>query len=114
MGGAPVDASNAAARALALALGQLEAPLRPTEIGTPWTIDAPGYFTDNDHRDHLHVGFDDALTVPVATGASAPSEVTIVPVRKRAASPAEPRFDAGTRPGAGAGGGSDPRFEVAK
>ena len=106
MGGAPVDASNTAARELALAIGRLEAPLRPTEIGTPWAIDELGYFTDGDHRDHLHIGFDDPLAA-AAAAASEPSEMTIVPVRKRAASPAEPRFDTGARSGAGGGGSSE-------
>ena len=50
---------NAAARELALALGTLSADIRPTEIGSPWAIGDPAYFTDGDHQDHLHVGFDD-------------------------------------------------------
>ncbi|HWC26252.1 MAG TPA: hypothetical protein VG474_06670, partial [Solirubrobacteraceae bacterium] len=61
VGGTPVRAGNAAARELALALGALPADVRPTEIGTPWAIDDPAYFTDGDHRDHLHVGFDEPL-----------------------------------------------------
>ncbi|MFP5362621.1 MAG: hypothetical protein ACLGI5_07815 [Thermoleophilia bacterium] len=114
VGGAPVSASNAAARDLALALGRLDGSLRPTEIGTPWAIDEPGYFTDGDHRDHLHIGFDGRPAAAAAAAASEPPEVTIVPVRRRAASPAEPRFDAGARSGAGAGGDGEPRFEVAR
>ena len=108
--GAAVDASNAAARELALALGQLEAPLRPTEIGTPWAIDEPGYFTDGDHRDHLHVGYDDPLAAAAAAAVELPV-VTVVPVRRRASSPAEPRFDAASPAD---GGGSEPRFEVTR
>ena len=107
--GAAVDASNAAARDLALALGQLDEPLRPTEIGTPWAIDEPGYFTDGDHHDHLHIGYDDPLAAAAAAAVELPA-VTVVPVRRRASSPAEPRFDAAS-PGGGRGG-SEPRFEV--
>ena len=105
--GVAVSSSNTAARDLALALGQLPEPLRPTEIGTPWAIAEPGYFTDGDHHDHLHVGYDD----PVAAAATVElPAVTVVPVRRRASSPAEPRFDAASP----AGGRSDgePRFEV--
>jgi len=107
VGGAPVTASNAAARELALVLGQLDESLRPTEIGTPWAIDEPGFFTDGHHRDHLHVGYDDP--VAAATAVELPA-VTVVPVRRRASSPAEPRF-AASSPGSGRGD-ADPRFEV--
>ena len=30
---------------------------RPDEIGSPWPISGPGYFTDAGHQDHVHVGF---------------------------------------------------------
>ena len=109
VGGAAVDASNAAARDLALALGRLAEPLRPTEIGTPWAIDEPGYFTDGDHRDHLHVGYDDPLAAAAAAAVELPA-VTVVPVRRRASSPAEPRFTAASS--AGGRDGGEPRFEV--
>ncbi|MBO9534070.1 MAG: C40 family peptidase [Solirubrobacteraceae bacterium] len=59
--GRPVNASNHAAREVAERLAKLDTSIRPTEIGTPWPLAGPGYFTDGAHQDHLHVGFDDAL-----------------------------------------------------
>jgi cell wall-associated NlpC family hydrolase len=56
--GRPVDATNEAAREVAVALGQLDPSIRPTEIGSPWPIDGPEYFSDADHENHIHVGFD--------------------------------------------------------
>ena len=110
VGGAAVSSSNAAARDLALAFGRLAGPLRPSEIGTPWTIDEPGYFTDGNHRDHLHVGFDDPLAGSSGFATEAPAPATVVPVRRRASSAAEPSFaPAGASAGNGAG---EPRFEV--
>ena len=113
VGGAPVDASNAAAHDLALALGRLDAGARPTEIGTPWRIDEPGYFTDAGHSDHLHVGFDDPAGIAGQVPSAEPAAVTLVPVRKRPESPAEPRFAARRGDGAAArGSGGEPRFEA--
>ncbi len=125
VGGAPVSPTNEAARQLALALGRLPEGVRPTEIGTPWEIDAPGYFTDGDHQDHLHVGFDDPLgagtAVAVAASAAAskpdspaaaPPAAAVKPVAPRSAT--EPAFDATRRATAArvAPGGDEPRFEV--
>ncbi len=114
--GEPVSRSNASARALALALGRLPAGARPTEIGTPWKIDAPGYFTDSGHQDHLHVGFDDpagagtfvevAAEDPAAAGAPRVA-------RRRPSSPAEPRFDAGGGGDRGRDRG-EPSFEAGR
>ncbi len=56
--GRPVTASNQAALDLAVDLGRLRPVLRPTEIGSPWAIGGPAHFTDGDHQDHLHLGFD--------------------------------------------------------
>jgi len=91
VGGARVDRGNAAARELALALGALPAQQRPSEIGTPWEIDDPAYFSDGDHLDHLHIGFDDALRAGVAADtATGPAEVpVIVPAAPRPAATAE-------------------------
>jgi hypothetical protein len=57
--GQPVSPGNAAARKLAESLAALDPRLRPTEIGTPWALDGPAYFTDADHQDHLHLAYDD-------------------------------------------------------
>ena len=101
VGGAPVDAPTPRRATLALALGSLPADMRPTEIGTPWQIDDPAYFTDGGHRDHLHIGFDDPLGAGrrPAEQASAPARCrsSCPPRRARAAParpPAEPRFAA--------------------
>ncbi len=58
--GEPVSALNNAARAAVLALASLPAPLRPDEIGSPFAdlSSLPGLFSDADHQDHLHLGFD--------------------------------------------------------
>ena len=53
-----VRPSSIASRELAEALVDLPESIRPTEVGTPWAINAPGFFTDGGHQDHLHVAFD--------------------------------------------------------
>jgi len=60
--GVPVNASNFDAREIAMELQDLDASIRPNEIGTPWAITGPGYFTDSGHQDHLHIGFKEAIT----------------------------------------------------
>ena len=54
-----VRPNSIASRELAEALADLPESIRPTEVGTPWPINAPGFFTDGAHQDHLHVAFDD-------------------------------------------------------
>lgn len=54
-----VNDSNAAARAMALTIARLPAHIRPTEVGTPFgDITAPGFFNDQYHENHIHLGFD--------------------------------------------------------
>ena len=116
VGGEAVSPRNDDAKALALALGRLPVRLRPTEIGSPWAIDEPAYFTDGYHQDHLHVGFDD----PAAAGDGALAAALVAagdgPVVTRPAAPrAEPRFEAGDGPAKRPGSGetaAEPRFEV--
>jgi hypothetical protein len=130
VGGEPVSPTNAAAHRLALALGRLPESIRPTEIGSPWAIADPAYFTDADHQNHIHVGFDDpagadataaaatavaASTAPAAgAGAGttgAPATLTAAPAaRDSAAAPAEPAFSA--RAARSASDDGDPRFEA--
>ncbi|MEA2150296.1 MAG: hypothetical protein QOD69_2126 [Solirubrobacteraceae bacterium] len=97
--GEPVGPGNAAARDLALALGALAPEIRPTEIGSPWAIDDPAYFTDADHQDHLHVGFDDpagatATAAPVLAATAAPAAAP-ARAQRPGREPAEPHFRAG-------------------
>lgn len=57
--GAPVSAHNGSAEALVLHVARVQGTLRPSELGHPFgAVGFPGGFTDADHRDHLHIGFD--------------------------------------------------------
>ncbi len=60
--GRPVNASNRAARELAIGLSRLDPSIRPDEIGSPWALSGAAYFTDADHQDHIHLGFDQPRT----------------------------------------------------
>jgi hypothetical protein len=54
-----VNDASPAARSMALAIAHLPARIRPTEVGTPFgDISAPGFFNDEYHENHLHIGFD--------------------------------------------------------
>jgi hypothetical protein len=55
--GVPVKPANATAREVAVGLGSLDRSYRPDEIGSPWAISAPGYFTDAAHQAMIHVAF---------------------------------------------------------
>jgi NlpC/P60 family len=69
--GRPVGPGNAAARELAIALSRLDSSVRPSEIGSPWALPGPAYFTDSGHQDHVHIGFDE----PIASSWKAPEEL---------------------------------------
>jgi len=57
--GTPVSYTNSAAREVVLEIAKVDGPLRPSELGHPFgAIGFPGGFTDADHRDHIHVGFE--------------------------------------------------------
>ncbi|MDP1850441.1 MAG: hypothetical protein Q8K79_21810, partial [Solirubrobacteraceae bacterium] len=73
VGDAAVTRSNQDAKRLALALSRLPEAIRPTEIGTPWAIDDPAYFTDHMHQDHLHVGFDTTAGDVALVSSAAPA-----------------------------------------
>jgi hypothetical protein len=50
---------NADAHELVAELLTLPVGIRPTEVGHPFPILlTQGGFTDADHRDHIHLGFD--------------------------------------------------------
>jgi hypothetical protein len=55
--GRPVNPANAAARRLAVWIGQGRAGVQPSEVGSPWTFGGRPWFTDQGHQGHLHVGF---------------------------------------------------------
>ena len=50
------------AREVASELSPLDPNIRPNEIGSPWAISGPGYFTDGAHQNHLHLGFKQEIT----------------------------------------------------
>ena len=57
--GQPVGSSNPEARRLVGEAASLQGVLRPDELGHPFgAIGFPGGFTDADHADHIHIGFD--------------------------------------------------------
>jgi hypothetical protein len=57
--GSPVSDLNVAARQIVTALAELHGDLRPDEIGHPFFgLTVVGGFSDSDHDDHIHLGFD--------------------------------------------------------
>jgi hypothetical protein len=60
--GQAVNPGNAAAQELATSLGGLPESIRPSEVGSPWDLPGSADFTDSDHQDHLHIGFDDEIS----------------------------------------------------
>ena len=50
------------AREVASELSSFNSDIRPNEIGSPFAIAGPGYFTDAAHQNHLHIGFKEAIT----------------------------------------------------
>lgn len=113
VGGEAVTPSNAKAKELALALGRLPAPIRSTEIGSPWVLAGPEYFTDGDHQDHLHVGFDDPAAAGDAAIAAQLLSVGVAAASAKPAAPrAEPSFKAGEPPVTGDETAAEPRFRV--
>jgi len=56
--GVPVSPANTAARAVATELSSLDRSYRPDEVGTPWAIAAPGFFTSAEFQDNIHVAFE--------------------------------------------------------
>jgi hypothetical protein len=71
--GQPVGADNLAARDLVTEIAALDPSVRPSEIGTPWPIRSPGFFSDPGAADRLHLAFEapGTNTPPVGAGAYA-------------------------------------------
>jgi hypothetical protein len=57
--GEPVSRTNHAARELVAWIDKLSGPLRPTEVGSPFSQYAarPMYFSDDGHQAHIHIGY---------------------------------------------------------
>jgi cell wall-associated NlpC family hydrolase len=60
--GETVGPGSAIAREVASELSSLDPNIRPNEIGSPWAISGPGYFTDAAHQNHLHLGFKEEIS----------------------------------------------------
>ena len=56
--GALVSSGNPGALAIVQWLASLQGPLRPSEVGSPWSLPSPGHFTDRFHQRHIHIGYD--------------------------------------------------------
>jgi hypothetical protein len=74
-----VSPGSPAARMVATELSELDPMYRPNEIGSPFAIGQPGYFTDAAHQNHVHFGFKQEIDpnwkppTDVAAGAGAPA-----------------------------------------
>ena len=79
-----VRSNSIAARELSEAIADLPESIRPSEVGTPWSINAPGFFTDSNHQDHLHVAYDD----PAPASFAPPAAPAAAPAAEAAAAPA--------------------------
>jgi hypothetical protein len=55
--GQPVNPASTAAMDLTGWLDRLQGPLRPDEVGSPFPIGHEPFFTDQDHQEHVHVGY---------------------------------------------------------
>jgi hypothetical protein len=135
--GVPVSPSNSAAHDLVLSLDQLPPEIRPDEIGSPWLPPGPGYFTNAEHQNHVHIGFKEPATVAVdpsvlgtypsaagggaATGAvdaaDTGSQPQFTAAAPRVSHPAGPRRDGqepgfSARPPVGGGNDGEPGFQA--
>ncbi len=55
--GQPVGPHSPAAHRLVAWLDGLQGPLRPAEVGSPWPLGHRPYFSNEDHQDHIHIGY---------------------------------------------------------
>jgi len=102
--GRPVTPGNLAARQIAVALSRLPESIRPTEIGSPWRLPGAAYFTDGEHQNHIHVGFDDPigrdwvppadLVSPAGPAAPEPASAAAEPLVSQSATPPVASSDA--------------------
>jgi hypothetical protein len=56
--GQPVGPDNFAARDLVTEIAAMDRGVRPDEIGTPWPIQSPGFFSDPSSQASLHLAFE--------------------------------------------------------
>ncbi len=74
---APVSVTNLSARELVAELAELDPSIRPSEVGTPWVIAEPGFYSDDEHAAHISFAFD--LPAPAAPVAPQPMPPTDSP-----------------------------------
>ncbi len=93
-----VNPGSVAARELATEMQEIDSAYRPDEIGSPWAINGPGYFTDSGHQDHVHLGFKteiDPSWTPPADVAAAPAGAVAAAVPGQPAAVAPPERKVG-------------------
>ena len=83
--GQAIGPTNFAARDLITEIAALDPSTRPSEITTPWPIEAQGFFTDPQHPAQLHLAFTSPsdyqpTPTPAAAPAPAPAAAAGVPV----------------------------------
>ena len=59
--GVPVSAASLTAREVAAGLQALDPTIRPDEVGSPFVIGLPGYFSDAATQDNVHIAFDQPI-----------------------------------------------------
>jgi hypothetical protein len=103
--GQPVGPANVAARDLITEIAALDPSVRPNEIGTPWPIESPGFFTDPAQAGRLHLAFvSTADFQPGAAGAgAAAASVGPAPATPAAAGAAQAAAASLAQPPAAAG-----------
>jgi hypothetical protein len=120
--GQSVGPGNFAARDLVTEIAALDPSQRPNEIGTPWPIHSPGFFTDPSQQSQIHLAFlSSADYAPpggvaaagpggVTPGAVAPApDVAVAPAPAGGGSPAlAPDVQVAASPAGGAPAPVDP------
>jgi hypothetical protein len=114
--GQPVGPDNFAARDLVTEIAAMGAGVRPDEIGTPWPIQSPGFFSDPSSQGSLRLAFEmpgvnaaagQAGVVPGAAGAAVPGAAGAVPGAVPGAA-GTPVYAAASYPAAAAPGAAVP------
>ncbi len=85
--GQPVGPNNLAARDLVTEIAALDPSIRPSEIGTPWPIHSPGFFSDAGAMNRLHLAFEMPGTVGTTPGPPEVSLSAVAPAPIAAATP---------------------------
>ncbi len=98
--GQPVGPDNFAARDLVTEIAALDGGVRPDEIGTPWPIQSPGFFSDASSQGCLHLAFE---SPGVNSAAAAPAGGAGAVYAPAAASAAPGAAAPAALPAAGAG-----------